>query len=133
MEKSDSKKRYKFPQKHKLKKRSEFLLCYRHGVRYLTADFIVFVRSRTPDGLGFRLGTAVTKKIGKAVYRNRLKRLIREFFRLYQYSIYLDLDFVVVPKKRIKPAEMDFWQVEREISPLLQRIQKDFAPDEIEM
>ena len=119
---------YKFPQEHKLKKRNQFLVCYRQGERYLTSNFILFVYKRGWDNLGFRLGTAVTKKIGKAVYRNRIKRIIREFFRLHQHRIYLDLDFVVVPKKRIKPDQIDYWQVEREISPALTRIQKDFSP-----
>ncbi len=127
MQKSDSTGRYKFAHIHRLKKRSEFLLCYRQGERYLSASFIVFVRARKPDDQGFRLGSAVTKKIGKAVYRNRIKRLIREFFRIHQHRIYLDLDFVLVPKKGIKPAKIDYWQVEREISPVLDRIQKEFS------
>lgn len=125
---ADLKTEFKFLQGHKLKKKNEFLLCYRQGKRYLTFNFILFVYNRGPDNLGFRLGTAVTKKIGKAVYRNRIKRVIREFFRLHQHRVYLDLDFVVVPKKRIKPAQVDYWQVEREISPALTRIQQDFSP-----
>lgn len=132
MSKNKTRISYKFKQIHKLRKRKEFLNCYRQGVRYQSPNFILFAFHRKQDLIGFRLGCTVTKKIGKAVFRNRIKRVIREFFRLYQHKIYLDLDFVVVPKKGIKPEKVSFWQVEKEISPLLTKIQKDFSQGEIE-
>ena len=46
-----------------------------------------------------RLGTAISRKVGRAVRRNRIKRLIREAFRLNQQRIPNGLDLVVVPRK----------------------------------
>jgi len=45
-----------------------------------------------------RLGLTVSKKVGKSVKRNRVKRLIRESFRLSQKQIMPGYDIVVVAK-----------------------------------
>ncbi len=46
-----------------------------------------------------RIGISVTKKVGKAVIRNRYKRYVREFFRLKHKSLPRGKDFIVVIKK----------------------------------
>src|SRR5262245_7411399 len=52
----------------------------------------------SPNGGGpTRLGFSVSKKHGKAVVRNRLRRLFREAFRLRQHELPEGLDLVLVP------------------------------------
>ncbi len=103
-------------------KRSDFLTCYSHGTRFYSSGFIVFVwETKTPDAV-WRVGIATSRKVGGAVCRNRIKRLVREFFRLYQEEIKIPFDFVVVPKKHINGKSLDFYQVEAEFKPLLQRL-----------
>lgn len=46
-----------------------------------------------------RLGLTVSKKVGNSVQRNRVKRLIREFFRTQPYLFSKPVDFSVVAKK----------------------------------
>jgi ribonuclease P protein component len=69
--------------------------------------FIVFAAPRTPtDGVALptRLGITVTRKIGNAVARNRIKRLVREVFRLNRARLPEGLDLVWVAKQQAAQA-----------------------------
>ncbi|MBN2292748.1 MAG: ribonuclease P protein component [Pirellulales bacterium] len=50
-----------------------------------------------------RLGLSVSRKVGRAVVRNRWKRLIREAFRLSRHQLPDGVDFVVIPRLGIEP------------------------------
>ena len=74
---------YSFPKHLRLRKESEFKEVFRRG-RRVDLGFVVFYLS--PNNLGHpRFGIVVSKKVSKkAVVRNRLKRLFREYFRLHK-------------------------------------------------
>jgi len=59
-----------------IKKRSEFLAANR-GKRYATPGFVLLVRDRRDDSPAIRLGITITKKVGNAVIRNRMRRRFR--------------------------------------------------------
>ncbi len=63
-----------------------------------TARFVLLVRARR-DPSGARLGTVVSRKVGGAVVRNRVKRLIREAFRATRDLWDTDVDVVVIAKQ----------------------------------
>ena len=61
-------------------RRADFVGSSEFGERRTTRFFIVLLRDRK-DGGPTRLGITVTRKVGGAVRRNRIKRLAREWFR----------------------------------------------------
>lgn len=86
---------------------------------------MVFVQ---PNQAGlWRLGLAVSRKLGSAVRRNRIKRVVREFFRLHGPELTLPLDVVVVPKRHVDARSLDLDAVAADLGPLLARLRRDFG------
>ncbi len=68
---------------------------------------------RLPAGSTSRCGVITSRKLGKAVARNRARRLLREVFRLHQYDLVQPVDLVLVARnsilgKRLAEVEKDF-------------------------
>ena len=59
-----------------IKKRSDFLAANR-GKRYATPGFVLLVKDRQDGDDSIRLGITITKKVGNAVVRNRMRRRFR--------------------------------------------------------
>jgi len=118
--------RLDFSRDHRLLRRPEFSACFEAGRRLHSQSFVLFV---LPKGQGcWRLGLAVSRKTGSAVRRNRVKRLVREFFRLHRHALPPDVDVVVVPKRGVDGGNLDQAQVTRELLPLLDRLNKGDRP-----
>jgi ribonuclease P protein component len=104
---------FTFPRSHHLKKPSEFRAVFDKGAKRHSRGFVVF---RAPtDRAVPRLGVSVSRKIGGAVVRNRVKRLVREAFRLQCQSLHLEGSDVVVIAKR-GADKLTFQDVSREFS-----------------
>ncbi len=68
---------------------------------------------------------AISKKVGNAVVRNRVKRVLRECFRLGAPQAVAALDIVVIAKKSLDPACLTLETACRDIWPLLARMARD--------
>ncbi len=88
--------RFTFGRSRRLSRRREFRAVYDSGVRAPAGPLVVWAR---PNGLvSCRLGLAVSRRVGKAVLRSRIKRLLRESFRLVQHEIPPGYDLVIVAR-----------------------------------
>lgn len=77
--------RLTFRQRHRLTHAREFQLVFAEGVKRYRGPITLLVRpSPHPEP---RLGLSISGRVGPAVVRNRLKRLIREAFRLEQRTL----------------------------------------------
>jgi ribonuclease P protein component len=90
--------RFSFKKEDRILKRSEFLELTRFGRRFQNDGFIVFIKPG--EGNGPRLGITVTRKVGKAAQRNRIKRRVREFFRLNRQHLNQNWDINIVAKSK---------------------------------
>jgi ribonuclease P protein component len=76
-----------------LTSRRQFLEVYEKGRRAGTASFTVF---GSPNSVGHsRLGLTVSRKVGGAVVRSRVKRLLRDIFRRHRQELEPPMDIVV--------------------------------------
>ena len=75
----------------RLHRRAEYLRLQKHGARYQTAHFVMYAGSLAevePTPGRSRLGVTVSRRIGKAVVRNRTRRRVRECYRLKLRSMF---------------------------------------------
>ncbi|MGM0577223.1 MAG: ribonuclease P protein component [Myxococcota bacterium] len=87
------------PPEKRLKERRDFLRIQRRGYRVFGRRFIYyFARGRTGQS---RIGVTVSRKVGNAVVRNRIKRLVREVFRQHPEFFTEPTDLVVIAKKGV--------------------------------
>jgi len=70
------------------------------------------------------LGLTVSRKTGPAVVRNRIKRVIREFFRLYQNQIQIRADIIFVPKRALDGKKITLGLAEKELIPVIDKLNK---------
>lgn len=95
--------RFRFPRARRVRKRREFLRVQGAGRRVSGKLFQFFVLGRddfrTP-GLaeGARFGITVTRKVGNAVIRNRIKRIVREGCRHLGHQFAPGTDVVVLAR-----------------------------------
>ena len=78
---------------YRLKKRSAFAYVYRKGERSSAHDLLL-LSAKSKEGL--KIGLSVSKKVGGAVTRNRVKRLIREALKSIMQSIDANYMYVIV-------------------------------------
>lgn len=102
---------------NRLKKRKQFNWTFKNGQKAYTKNIVlVYTSSRAKE---FKVGFSVTKKVGKAVVRNRTKRRLKEAVLKYQNNIASMHTLIFVAKPEI--VDESFLNLVAEVESLLKK------------
>lgn len=109
----------RYPRRGRLLRHADFERVYKQGRRHFSTHMTVFYLARTASQLsasgetGMRIGFTVSRALGGAVDRNRMKRRLRECVRAGWPQVVPAVDVVVNPKKSLLTA--DFAGLQQEV------------------
>ncbi len=92
-----------------LKTTAQFAEVYEHGKAYGSKNLVLYVLNSEKNREEGRLGISVSKKVGNSVIRHRIRRLIKESFRLHK-SEWAIRDYIVIARK--EAAGKSFREIE---------------------
>lgn len=101
----------------RLRNNADFNRAYKKGRYYADDIMVVYILPNNSDNN--RIGYSVSKKMGKSVKRNRIKRLMRESYRGLEPGLKLGYDIVIAARKMSKDA--DFYMMRQSMKNLLKR------------
>lgn len=112
-----------FNKKYKILKREDFLRIGAERRKVRSRHFIILQKKN--DRGNSRLGISASKKIGGAVKRNRIKRILREFFRLNRQYLSPSTDFIIIAGRgsylmgydEVRAELFNALKIDEEISP----------------
>lgn len=83
-------KNFSLSRSERVRKKNEFDSVYNKGKTIFSSDLLlksVYIQVESNEKPGIQIATAISKKAGIAVWRNRVKRLIKEAYRLNKHLI----------------------------------------------
>ncbi|MCH5585039.1 ribonuclease P protein component [Shimazuella sp. AN120528] len=103
---------------YRLKRRSDFRKVFRGGTSVANRQFVLYTFKRT-DGEVARVGISISRKVGKAVVRNRIKRLVKEIVRQWMKQIHPQLDLILIARNPV--AGLDYTEMESSLRHVMKR------------
>ena len=110
-----------FSKEQRLRQRAEYIAVQSNGMKVHGRHVLAIARRRSDTALAGRLGLTVTKKVGNAVVRNRIKRLLKEWLRHHGW-VPTGWDMVLVAKdsaaRQLHPSDFapDLTKILRQLS-----------------
>jgi ribonuclease P protein component len=101
-----------------IKKNKEYRKIYYRGKSYADRYVVLYVLKN--DFKICRFGFTVSKKIGNAVVRNRIKRLFKEICRLNLENIPVGFDYIIIARREI--VHLNYRQIENSLLRLLKKV-----------
>lgn len=102
-----------------LKKNYEFRNLLKSG-KYYSGNYIDIYIKKNNKQINY-IGIAVGVKIAKAVKRNRIKRLIRENYRLLENKMNIGYNIIFICKKNKKIEEINFYNIKNDMEKILKK------------
>jgi ribonuclease P protein component len=109
----------KFTKQQRISTSAEYQAILKNGIKVSDRFFRIAV-SRNPQQSSAKIGIIVSKKVGPAVTRNRVKRIVREIYRLNQRNITADLNLVVIAKPDCVTRK--YQEIEQSLFKLIDRV-----------
>lgn len=103
---------------YRVKKNEDFSLIFQKGKSVANRQFVLYMLLKENQS-HFRLGVSVSKKLGNAVTRNRIKRLMKESVRQITGDLKQNYDYLLIARKPC--VEMDFHEMKKSISHVFYR------------
>lgn len=100
---------------YRLKKNKDFRTAYKKGKTFFSPSIVMYAFNSNSSNL--RIGFTVSKKVGKAVVRNRVKRKMREICRLNLHKLKDGYDIIFVAKPSI--ITKSYQEISKDINRLL--------------
>ncbi|MGM9986873.1 MAG: ribonuclease P protein component [Bacillaceae bacterium] len=91
---------------YRVKKNADFQVVFQEGKSDANRQFVIYQYKKENQPY-FRIGLSVSKKLGNAVTRNRIKRLIRQVFTELKDDIKIGNDYVIIARKPCVELEYD--------------------------
>ena len=98
-----------------LKKNQDFRIVFNKGKSRANKHFVMYVLKNDTDKN--YLGISVSKKVGNSVIRHKIKRLLKESYRLHENLFNSGLNIVIIARKGSE--ELDYYQVEKSLMHLM--------------
>jgi ribonuclease P protein component len=103
-----------------LKKNKEFKKVYENGKSYATRNLVIYCLNYK-KGKKNRYGLSVSKKIGNAVVRNKLKRRLREIIREYEKEKeFKGYDIIFIARKPV--VNLDYQSLKKDVKKLYKKM-----------
>jgi ribonuclease P protein component len=124
---SPTAKKFGLRPEERLRRAADFRRVYDRRRSVSDARLIVYA---CPNGLPhLRLGLSVSRKVGPATVRNRIRRLFREAFRLTRHEMPTGLDLILIPRSGTPPRLEELKQsLPRLVRQAAQRLGREAAP-----
>ena len=99
----------------RIRKNMEFKEIYKYGKNYWNKNLILYIRKNNLEET--RVGFTISKKMGNAVTRNKIRRRMKEAYRLNFYNVKEGYDLIFIPKKHI--IDISYGELENSIKHII--------------